>query len=130
MKNLLLIFLIIFCSCNDDSIEFELPSGTYTGTFVRSNPQVRLLTSTVVLTFTEHTFDGSSTTENYPLICKGSYNITGSEIEFIESCTRTVDTDWSYTLSGKYQIAQSDGEFIISRFNADGIIDNYRLRRQ
>jgi hypothetical protein len=84
MKNLLLIFLIIFCSCNDDSIEFELPSGTYTGTFVRSNPQVRLLTSTVVLTFTEHTFDGSSTIENYPLICKGSYNITGSEIEFIE----------------------------------------------
>jgi hypothetical protein len=120
----------IFGSCHDDSVTFELPDGTYTGIFTRSNPHARFLTSTVVLTFNDHNFEGSSSIENYPSICKGSYKIIGNDIEFTDSCTWTADFDWSFILSGNFNISMSGAELLITRSYDGKVTDTYSLKRQ
>lgn len=132
MKRLLLIVSIffIFISCNDDSVSSQLPEGTYTGVFIRSSPQARFLTSDVELTFQDQSFVGSSSIQNYPSICNGSFTVSGGDIEFTNSCIWTADFDWSYILSGKFELAINGDELIMTRTYEGDATDFYKLNRQ
>ena len=132
MKNLLLALGIIISisSCSEDATTFELLDGTYTGTFGRSGPNARYVSSNVEITFDNQKFEGTSDREKYPAICKGTYKIIGSEIEFVDSCFWTSEFDWTFILAGKFELSWNGEEIIITRSYEGGVVDVYRLKRQ
>jgi hypothetical protein len=108
MKSMLNILFVAFvlsaCSEDDDMVL----ANTYEGIFYRIYPQARINASDVTLQLTGDNFSGSSSIQNYPAICSGTYEIDGSSITFSNQCAFTADFDWSYILDGVYEIDESE----------------------
>lgn len=133
MKNLVysVLVLLIATACDkDESGSLESLSSTYKGFFIRSSPNAKYQPSEVTLIFTDSTFEGTSSISKYPAICKGTYKLSGREIEFTNSCFFTADFDWSLILSGKYEIYPEGEGIIIARNTAGGVMDTYNLKKQ
>jgi hypothetical protein len=133
MKNLVFIILILLftTACDkDESGSLESLNGTYKGFFIRSSPNAKYQPAEVTLIFNDSAFEGTSSISKYPAICKGTYKLSGREIEFNNSCFFTADFDWSLILSGKYEIYQEGERIIIARNTAGGVMDRYTLEKQ
>jgi len=102
-------------------------NGTLVGTFYRSGPGIKYNASVVTIKFNNNTFEGSSTIENYPAICKGTFKISGQEVEFFNSCMWTANFDWSFILSGKYKFNISNGKLLMARSYPNSVSDTYQL---
>lgn len=134
MKKTCLFFLLLplasAFSCSTDELEPEVLSGTYTGRFSRISPIVEYIPSTVTLTFTGNKFSGSSSDEKYPAICRGTYTVDGSEIEFENGCVWTADFDWTYILDGEFELVVEGDELIITRRYNEELYDVYTLVKE
>ena len=123
---------MMLSSCEkEEGFDFRLIEGTYVGTFHRSSPTTKWDGSSVALVFENGAFSGSSSSPKYPAICEGTYTITGTHgIDFTETCVWTADFDWSFILSGRYDVNYVGDELIISRSYGDQTYDTYRLKRE
>ncbi|MEO7990715.1 MAG: hypothetical protein ABI663_14300 [Chryseolinea sp.] len=132
MKSFILaIAVLLSVSSCDNSIEANIKDGAYSGTFYRSNPGVKYTTAKVSITLKDNTFEGGSDTNRYPTICKGTYKISGEEIEFTNSCGPwTADFDWSLIISGKFQITTEGDKVRLTRNYDGGFYDRYELKMQ
>jgi hypothetical protein len=131
-KIILLAFVFTFlisCEYNEINRSAAFPLRTYKGQFIRSSPTIKYSPSNVTLTFTEDRFSGESDRMKYPAICNGTYTITGNEIEFTNNCAWTAEFDWSYILSGKFQISFDSSRLEMTKSSA-GMTDYYRLELQ
>ena len=131
MKILLLASAVIlfFSSCeksrdnsdDSDSVNHTL-LGRYVGTFNRSGMD----TAPVSIFFKDRgRYEGSSSRQKYPAICRGSFLAHETSITFSDSCTWTADFDWTLILNGTYNITYKDDDHIrIYRTNGT-ITDEY-----
>lgn len=124
-----LLIVLLIGSCDEENFFPENLDGTYEGTFVRSTPQARYLYSNVTLTFANVQFEGSSDTDKYPAICRGSFSVDGNRVTFIDSCVWTAEFDCSLILSGEFVGEMQDDELVLTRY-FDGFTDTYRLKLQ
>jgi hypothetical protein len=133
MKTTLVILLIsmVFSSCNSHEVEtILLKEGTYTGTFYRSSPNAKYQASDVTIEFSENKFEGQGSIPKYPAICRGIYKIKGEQIEFRNYCPWTAEFDWSYILTGEFDISKNGDKIIIRKNYGGGKYDTYILTKQ
>ena len=133
MKRILAVLLglmVLIASCEEAETNHAPLNGTYTGTFSRTSPEAKYRSATVTLILKGSNFEGGSSIEKYPAICKGTYQISGHEIEFTNTCPWTAEFEWTYILSGKFNFTTQGDELIISRDYNGLIFDTYKLKRQ
>lgn len=141
-KNIFLLLfpiLLLYCTpynSTDDLLEAEpsdnLIEGVYNGSFIRSTVNVRFTASEVTITLKDGKFEGTSSTEKYPAICRGTYEISGSEVIFKNDCAWTAEFDWRYILSGAFDYSFEDnGTLRVRRaYNDDSsTVDSYILTK-
>ncbi len=130
-KLIIIVVSIFFISCNEDKLEpTVLTDGTYTGFFARSSPNAKYQASDVTLVIKGDTFEGGSSIQKYPAICKGTFERIGQKIEFKNSCMWTAEFDWSYILTGEFNISSDGEKIIISRSYGKDTYDTYTLIKQ
>lgn len=112
MKISFLLFLIvIFWGCKSE----ETPvltniDGTYKGKFYLAVPNTDFESSEITLTFKKGRFSGRSSKLKYPAICKGTYEIVGKEIKFINECFWTTEINFGLILSGNFNYSMKEGK--------------------
>ena len=99
---------IMLQGCSEDNENHLITEDAYSGIFYRMYPQARILTSEVTLNLDNGKFSGSSSMDNYPAICNGTFEIQRNTIEFTNGCAFTADFDWSFILDGTYEIDEQD----------------------
>jgi hypothetical protein len=120
-----LILLTLSCKKNNNAPAGHNLSGSYSGIFYRTGMD----TAGVVINFNGNNFDGQSNRPKYPAICRGSFDLDATTINFIDSCQWTADFDWSLILNGNYNIDfKNDGTVRIWKTNGY-ITDEYSLTR-
>lgn len=102
---------------------------TYTGTFMRGGPLIDPLPSDVTLRFKDGSFEGTSSSDNYPAICNGSYSVKGSTISFRNKCLFPANFDWSFILAGDFEYEQRGDSLFIRRGYDGGNYDQYMLKK-
>ncbi|MBK6263865.1 hypothetical protein JKA74_02355 [Marivirga sp. S37H4] len=124
-----LVLLLITCvSCQNDKDNFEIEEGTYQGVFYRFNPESSNETANVTLTLSNNEFEGTSDAWRYPLICEGSYKLTGREITFTNTCGPwTADFDWTLILNNKFEVERIGDKLILTLNYNYGHYDRYEL---
>jgi hypothetical protein len=123
----ILAFTLIIAGCQKDNNEdIGDLNGMYSGTFHRTGMD----TTDVTLSFFKNSFEGQSSREKYPAICRGSFDVDDNTITFVDSCTWTADFDWSLILNGTWNISfRQDNSLRLWRNN--GIVtDEYILTRR
>lgn len=130
-KFLFIIILIIATSCGLNNLEpVIITDGTYTGFFGRSSPYAKYRSSDVTLIFKGNTYQGHSSIYKYPAICRGTFTMKDHKVEFINDCPWTAEFDWTYILTGEFDISKEGDEVIIQRSYGEGTYDTYRLKKQ
>ena len=124
-----LIVVVLTTSCDDNDEPIGNVDGTYTGVFIRVAAGTESFSSDVVLILDNGSFQGSSSQQRYPAICKGSYFSSGNTLTFEDSCHWTADFDWTLVLSGDYAISRTHDGLILTRTYANGVVDRYILHR-
>ena len=124
---LALLFVVVLQACDKDTepTPDQLLNGTYTGNFHRTGMD----TVAVSITFTDNNFIGYSSRPKYPGICRGSWDVTGSTVSFVDSCTWTADFDWTLILSGNYNISVENNNRIKIWRMSGAVKDEYELWR-
>lgn len=122
---LALTLIIAACQKDNDAVIANF-DGMYSGTFHRTGMD----TTEVTLSFSQTIFEGESSREKYPAICRGSFEIEDNIISFADSCTWTADFDWSLILNGTYNFSfRSDNTLRLWRTNGT-VTDEYILRKR
>jgi hypothetical protein len=116
-----------FTNCRKEAKNLD---GEYTGTFVRSAPNIRAQSAKVTLYLAGNTFKGSSDIKNYPAICEGTFTITSSKIDVSNDCMFTADFDWSLVLKGEYNYELSGKQLKITRAYPGNKYDTYTLEKR
>ncbi|WKK73516.2 hypothetical protein QYS49_16285 [Marivirga salinae] len=130
-KFLFVIILIISASCQLNDLEpVIITDGTYTGFFGRSSPNAKYQASDVTLIFKGNTYQGQSSIQKYPAICRGTFTMKGNKIEFTNECPWTAEFDWTYILTGEFDIYKEGEEIIIQRSYGEETYDTYRMTKQ
>ncbi|HMQ00055.1 MAG TPA: hypothetical protein PKC24_09755, partial [Cyclobacteriaceae bacterium] len=55
--------------------------------------------------------------------------LLGHSIEFNNTCFWTADFDWSYILSGTFNISIKGDEILLKRYYSDNVFDAYVLTK-
>jgi hypothetical protein len=126
---LLLLVLIAFTSCEEDTWQLESLKGEYEGTFLRSSPNARFQPAKVTMVFEGDSFSGSSSIRNYPAICRGKFTMNNDQVTFENSCFFTADFDWSLILSGTWKITCEGDEIVLTK-KSGSITDWYWLKKK
>ena len=101
------------------------------GTFIRTTPFAISKAANVSITFRDNNFEGASDKYRYPVICKGTFIVSGQEIEFTNTCGPwTADFDWSLIISGKFKIIRTADSLELTRFFDGGSYDRFVLKIQ
>jgi hypothetical protein len=120
--------LVILAACrkeSNDNSNGEL-LGRYAGTFVRTGMD----TAQVNIFFKDDkTFEGSSDHVNYPALCSGSFDVSGSSIQVNDTCTWTANFDWTLIFDGNYSISYGENNTVRIHRTTGNITDEYRLTR-
>lgn len=125
----MLALAMTFWGCKDtEDVDPSFLQGQFTGTFERTVAGSSQGAATVSLLLEGNSFSGGGGPNRYPVICNGTFTISGSSISFENACFFTADFDWSLILGGTWQASQQGGELILRR-SSDTIVDTYRLRR-
>lgn len=126
----LIILSILFVGCSTNNSSTEIFDGTYIGSFSRISDTGQNPSAKVSITFNNGTFEGTSTINEYPAICNGTYEISDSDITFSNSCVFTADFDWTYILNGTYTYEVIDNEFRIRKVYNFSSSDVYILNEE
>lgn len=131
--------IIILCiattllSCSkgmfEDPVPASLSEGTYVGTFQRQTLAASTA-SQVTLTLSGGDWTGSTSIPRYPALCSGQYAITGTQVQFEDTCTWTADFDWSLILDGTYDITRYDDTVVLTKQQGNSTVDIYKLKKQ
>jgi hypothetical protein len=108
-----LFVLLVLFSCDKEK-SFKL-DGPYSGTFYRTRDGAKVLNSDVTLTVESNKFSGTSSNNNSPAICSGTFSTTEKEIDFLNGCMFTADFDGTLILNGKFKISEKAGEIVLSK---------------
>ncbi len=100
--------ILVLPACSEEDENHLLAEQAYSGTFYRMYPQARIITSDVSLNLDDGKFSGTSSAENYPAICNGTYERDRKTIHFTNQCAFTANFDWSFILSGTYEINEQE----------------------
>ena len=134
MKTTVVVFVTLLASlivsCDDKEIENIELNGTYVGNFNRSSPVGDWKSANVTLKFENNSFVGESDIEKYPAICTGTFEIVGNEINFENECVWTAEFDWTFILSGKFEISTEENELVLTRRYDENTLDQYILTKQ
>lgn len=103
--------------------------GIYSGTFQRTQDSK---IARVTIIFSSADWMGESRVPNYPLLCKGRYEITGDNILFGIDCFWILEYDQSLILNGEYKIKITGNDIEIRKEYSDAFktIDLYKLTKQ
>lgn len=116
-------------SCNPtENVDPTSMQGQFAGTFERTVNGQSEGVANVGLILEGNSFSGSGGPNRYPVICNGTFTVSGGSITFENACFFTADFDWSLILSGSFRLSRVGGEYILQRSN-DNLVDTYRLRR-
>lgn len=116
-------------SCNPtENVDPTSMQGQFAGTFERTVNGQSEGVANVGLILEGNSFSGSGGPNRYPVICNGTFTVSGGNITFENACFFTADFDWSLILSGSFRLSRVGGEYILQRSN-DNLVDTYRLRR-
>lgn len=116
-------------SCNPtENVDPASMQGQFAGTFERTVNGQSEGVANVGLILEGNSFSGSGGPNRYPVICNGTFTVSGGNITFENACFFTADFDWSLILSGSFRLSRVGGEYILQRSN-DNLVDTYRLRR-
>jgi len=121
--------LALFTGCDEDNDVTTL-NGTYTGTFRRYVPVEVLPISNVTVFFTSTGFSGYSDLQRYPAVCKGKYVLRRDKIDLENQCAWTAEFDWTYILSGSFDITKVQNKIVMTRRYDENHYDQYILERQ
>ena len=126
-KVILILSFIILNSCEDkENTDFEnLGSVAYKGMFYGSTPTTRLAPIEVTLYFSSNRFLGESQNQYSPLICQGTYSLSGQEIQFKNECTNLS----TFKLDGSYSYNPSVDSLRLQR-SVNGIMELYVLKKK
>jgi hypothetical protein len=121
----LIVFLFACKKNNNDSSSNNL-SGRYRGTFNRTGMD----TAEVNILFkTANSFEGTGGPLNYPSICGGNFQQSGSSLMVNDTCTWTANFDWTLIFDGNYNINFTGANSVrIWRTNG-AVTDEYLLNR-
>ena len=122
---LLVLFLLQSCDKENETSPGEMLNGAFAGNFHRTGMD----TVGISITFTDKNFTGYSSRPKYPGICRGSWDVTGSTVSFVDSCTWTADFDWTLILSGNYNISVENNNRIKIWRMSGAVKDEYELWR-
>ncbi len=127
---LLTIASLTLAGCNNDFDPIsDGDNVVYMGTFMRSGPLIDTGSSNVTLRFRDGVFEGTSTENNYPAICNGTYSVKGTKINFRNKCIFPANFDWGLILAGDFDYEQRGDSLIIRRGYEGGVYDQYKLRK-
>ncbi|GAB5408516.1 MAG: hypothetical protein BalsKO_08810 [Balneolaceae bacterium] len=129
MKSILFfsILAISITNCSSNNSSGSIFEGDFSGTFYRVNDNIRFQTAEVSLTFNNGTFEGTSTINEYPAICNGTFEVGEDEVTFSNDCVFTADFDWTYILDGSFNYEVTDNELRIIREYNSSSSDTYTL---
>lgn len=120
-------FILISCENQSELALTELTLGTYKGHFTMSTQYAKYAPSKITLIFTTNGFLGEVDFNNNRAVCKGTYKITGQEIEFFNTCSETDEFYWTYVLNGKFELSVDAGQLEMRRYLNGGMY-NYILQ--
>ncbi len=133
MKNVLgFIFLLTsIASCTKNTDSSPAISGTYVGTYTR-NLGDSSYNSNIKFVFLSNVFSGTSTSEDFPIICPGTFQTTADSILFNNPCVLPGNINEAFMLMGNYKLVVSGDSVTFSRIMGDFIYeeDIYRLKKQ
>lgn len=116
-------------ACDEEETLSTIPDGTYEGVFIRTHPNAKYAPSQVTLTFAKGEFEGESEVVKSPAICHGTYSIEGNKVVFVNLCIWTAEFDWTYILSGEFEMVATSDELILTR-TIGQTRDMYQLKRK
>jgi hypothetical protein len=116
------------CSNDFDPIS-DGDNVVYMGTFLRGGPLIDMGSSNVTLRFRDGVFEGTSTENNYPAICNGTYSVKGTKINFRNKCIFPANFDWGLILAGDFDYEQRGDSLFIRRGYEGGNYDQYMLKK-
>jgi len=122
-----LVSCLVITGCIDDVKQSELDGSVLMGSFMRSGPLALPTPTQVGLNMGNGTFEGYSDIPNNPAICKGTYSINGSTINFENTCAFTADFDWTLILDGEYTYEKEGNSIFFRRSYENGNVDLYDL---
>ncbi len=129
MNKFFLLSLIFLISCSSDNSE-NIIDSEYSGIFTRVSEDAFYVPASVTLTLNNGTFEGVSSTNNYPAICTGTYEVRDSKILFSNSCAFTADFDWNFILDGEFDFElDGDNITIVREYDANNY-DQYILTKK
>jgi hypothetical protein len=127
---LLAIVSITLAGCNNDFDPIsDGDNVTYMGIFFRGGPLIDPFPSNVTLRFRDGVFEGTSTENNYPAICNGTYSVKGTKINFRNKCIFPANFDWGLILAGDFDYEQRGDSLFLRRGYEGGNYDQYMLKK-
>jgi hypothetical protein len=123
----MVIALFVLSGCTKE--EGEGLEGVFTGTFNRVGPTVRAGQADVTLYLANGKFSGTSSREQFPAICSGTFSLKGGQITAKNACFFTANFDWTLILDGTFTYELSGDRLILQRSYEEGVYDRYELRR-
>lgn len=123
------VLLVFIFSCNNKKENDIFREGIYKGIFYRHTPEQNIDTANVTLVLINNSYQGSSDSSRYPLICEGTYHSTDNTIWFQNSCGPwTTDFDWTLILdNGPFELQMEGNELWLTRNYNHGYFDRYEL---
>jgi len=95
-------------SCGEDEGNELFIERTYSGIFYRVGPSIKTSAADVTLNLSGENFSGTTSVQNYPAICGGTFDKDEDSIAFSNQCAFTADFDWSFIVNGSYDIDIQD----------------------
>jgi hypothetical protein len=129
MKKLLLLSLLLTTVLMGCDKQVVTPEGEYVGTFARTSPNSNWVTSNVTLNISGNAYSGTSDTQYYPAICKGTLDFKGSVLTVTPECMFTANFDWTFIFKGDYEV-ETDGDVLrLTKRYPNDFVDVYNLKK-
>jgi len=133
-RSIIIILALLFTlsSCKSDHTDsFQISDNLYFGTFQRAPVWSTGDIAQISITFSSGTWTGISNKTHYPALCHGTYKIVNQKIIFTNDCVWTADFDWSFILSGEYDLKIVGHQIEFSKdyrgSSTDTYVDRYVL---
>jgi hypothetical protein len=132
---LLPLFVFIACKKDSNTIQQELESAIYKGTFtVNYNDKIHSASDIEVVLNSDKSYNSTGNINpRIPAGGSGTYIIKDNAILFDDQNHWTADFDWGLVLAGEYKITSNNKKLILKKtikYNNNTTIYEYNLVRQ
>jgi hypothetical protein len=121
--------VLLMLSCKKEKT-FNIPDGTYQGTFERQTPAGSGEISNVSITFSSGKWSGQSQYPKYPALCRGTYTDSKDAVTFTNECAWTADFDATLVLGNDYSMTINGTSLKMTQNLITGDKNVYDLVRQ